>query len=123
MLLALAFAIGPAASAVAAPPGQGPGGPVLVVTDPGDRFGRYYAEILTAEGLNAFNVRDVGQLSEATLAAHSVAIVAPMNLSGSQVAMLSRWVQRGGNLIAMRPRGPLAGLAGLDADVGNLANG
>ena len=91
---------------------------MLVITDPGDRFGRYYAEILTAEGLNAFEARDVGQVSEATLAAHSVAIVAPMNLSGAQATMLSRWVQRGGNLIAMRPRGALAGLAGLGADVG-----
>jgi hypothetical protein len=126
VLLVLALALGmlgPAAAAVAAPPGQGPGGPVLVITDPGDRFGRYYAEILTAEGLNAFEVRDVGQVSEATLAAHSVAIVAPMNLSGAQVAMLSGWVQSGGNLIAMRPRGALAGLAGLGADVGNVANG
>ena len=43
------------------------GGPILVVSDPADPFGRYYAEILTAEGLNAFEVRDVGQVSAATL--------------------------------------------------------
>ena len=34
-------------------PGVGPGGPIQVITDPGDPFGRYYAEILRAEGLNA----------------------------------------------------------------------
>ncbi len=122
--LAIAVAVhGFAQPASAAPPGQGPGGPVLVITDPGDRFGRYYAEILTAEGMNAFEVRDIGQVSDASLASYSAAIVAPMNLSSAQVAMLSGWVQRGGNLVAMRPRGALAGLAGLGADVGNLSNG
>ena len=39
-------------------PAKGPGGPILVVTDPGDQFGRYYAEILRGEGLNAFDVQD-----------------------------------------------------------------
>ena len=34
--------------------------PVLVVTNPADPFGRYYAEILRAEGLNAFAVADIG---------------------------------------------------------------
>ena len=37
------------------PPDQGPGGPILVVASAGDPFGRYYAEILRAEGLNAFD--------------------------------------------------------------------
>ena len=44
-----------AAPAAAQAPGTGPGGPVLVVADR-DGFGRYYAEILRAEGLNAFAV-------------------------------------------------------------------
>ena len=126
ILSALAIAIGvlgSATSAPAAPPGEGPGGPVLVITDPGDRFGRYYAEILTAEGMNAFEVREIGQVSGASLASYSAAIVAPMNLSSAQLAMLSGWVERGGNLVAMRPRGGLAALAGLGAHVGNLSNG
>ena len=33
---------------------EGPGGPILVVTEPADPFGDYYAEILRAEGLNEF---------------------------------------------------------------------
>jgi hypothetical protein len=123
VLAVITGVLGYAGPAAAAPPGQGPGGPVLVITDPGDRFGRYYAEILTAEGLNAFEVRDLGQVSAATLAAHSTAIVAPMALSSAQVAMLSNWVASGGNLIAMRPRTALAGLAGLGADVGDLSDG
>jgi hypothetical protein len=113
----------PAGTATAFPPGQGPGGPILVIADPADPFGRYYAEILTAEGLNAFDVRDVGQVSDATLSAYSVAIVAPTALTGSQAASLSAWVGSGGNLIAMRPGAPLAGLLGLGSDSGDLDDG
>ena len=47
-----------ASGASAQSPAQGPGGPVLVVTDPADNFGEYYAEILRAEGLNEFAVED-----------------------------------------------------------------
>ena len=70
-----------AGSAAAFPPGEGPGGPILVISDPGDPFGRYYAEILTAEGLNAFEVRDVDQISPATLSGHGVVILARTTLT------------------------------------------
>ena len=39
-------------------PAEGPGGPILLVTDPADPFGTYYAEILRGEGLNAFSTAD-----------------------------------------------------------------
>ena len=52
-----------APGASAQSPAQGPGGPVLVVTDSADNFGEYYAEILRAEGLNEFAVEDKGALS------------------------------------------------------------
>jgi hypothetical protein len=109
-----------AGSAVAFPPGQGPGGPILVITDPSDPFGRYYAEILTAEGLNAFDVRDVSQVSATTLSGHSVVILAQTAVSPSLASNLSSWVQNGGNLIAMRPDAALAGLLGLGSDTGDL---
>ena len=54
----------------------GPGGPILVVTDPGDPFGRYYAEILRAEGLNRFAVTTKAGLSAATLAGYQVVLLA-----------------------------------------------
>ena len=113
----------PAGTAAAFPPGEGPGGPILVISNPGDPFGRYYAEILTAEGLNAFEVRNVDQISPATLSGHSVVILARTGLTGSQASTLSTWVQGGGNLIAMRPSAALAGLLGLGSDTGDLANG
>ena len=114
---------GSAGTAAAFPPGQGPGGPILVIADPADPFGRYYAEILTAEGLNAFDVRDIGQVSDATLSGYSVAILAPATPTASQAASLSAWVQGGGNLIAMRPGAALAGLLGLGSDGGDLDDG
>ena len=73
----------PAATAQTAP-----GGPVLVVTNPGDRFGDYYAEILRAEGLNEFAVANVGSLSPALLSSYQVVVLAPAGLSGDQVGTL-----------------------------------
>ena len=43
----------------APPPDQAPGGPILVIASPGNAFTRYYAEILRAEGFNAFAVADI----------------------------------------------------------------
>jgi hypothetical protein len=114
---------GSSGTATAFPPGQGPGGPILVMTDPADPFGRYYAEILAAEGLNAFDVRDVGQLSSATLSGYSVVILAQSSLTAAQASTLSAWVHGGGNLIAMRPGAALAGLLGLGSDSGDLDDG
>jgi hypothetical protein len=122
-VLTLAVTAGSAGTAEAFPPGQGPGGPILVIADPADPFDRYYAEILTAEGLNAFEVRTVDQVSDAVLSGYSVAILAQSAVSPSLASSLSAWVQGGGNLIAMRPSPALAGLLGLGSDIGNLDNG
>src|SRR5688572_32873705 len=79
-------------------PSQGPGGPILVVA--GDPLGRYYAEILRAEGLNAFAVTDAPSVSAESLAAYQVVILADGSaLSDAQVGALGQWVASGGNLI------------------------
>ena len=101
-------------------PGDGPGGPVLVAVDPGDPFGRYYAEILRAEGLNEFAVAEVGSLSAQSLAAYQVVVLAETDVTDAQAAMLDTWVRGGGNLVAMRPDTKLAGLLGLGTDTGDL---
>ena len=118
----IAVALALAALLLAAPgahaqssPEQGPGGPVLVVTDPGDPFGTYYAEILRAEGLNEFAVTDTGNLNAATLGAYQVVVLAQTAVTDAQTTVLTNWVQGGGNLIAMRPDARLAGLLGLGA--------
>ena len=102
-------------------PGSGPGGPVLVVA--GGGFGSYYAEILRAEGLNAFSVIGSSGLDAAALAPYQTVILGAGAVSDAQVAALSAWVQGGGNLIAMRPDPKLAGLLGIGADAGDLAQG
>jgi hypothetical protein len=104
------------------PPDEGPGGPILVVTSASSRFSRYYVEILAAEGLNSYRATDVANLTPALLQAHDVVVLAEMPLTASQVAMLTAWVQGGGNLVAMRPDPQLAGLLGLSAPTGVLSD-
>ena len=104
------------------PPTQGPGGPILLVTDPGDPFGTYYAEILRGEGLNAFDVVN-GPVTASALAGHTTVVLAKSTLAAADVTTLTTWVQAGGNLIAMRPDKQLAGLLGLTDAGGTLTNG
>jgi hypothetical protein len=104
------------------PPTEGPGGPILVISSAANPFSRYPAEILRAEGLNAFTAMDVSLVTPAVLATHGVVILGEFALTPAQVTMLTEWVNGGGNLIALRPDKQLAGLLGL-ADAGTtLAN-
>ena len=103
------------------PPDEGPGGPILVIADAGNPFGRYYAEILRAEGLNEFTVTDISNIVElADFAPYDIVILAEQAqaLTVAQVALFTDWVTAGGNLIAMRPGPQLAGLLGLTASAG-----
>ena len=111
----------PAAASVA--PGEGAGGPVLVVTHPGDPFGRYYAEILRAEGLTGFAVAELPEVGPETLASHDAVLLAAGDVNDAQAAMLGEWVHAGGKLVAMRPDAALGDLLGLGTDVGDLRGG
>ena len=102
---------------------SGPGGPILVVTSSTDPFGEYYAEILRAEGLNAFATADVGTVTAPALASFDVVLLAARSLSSAQVNTLTDWVTGGGNLIAMRPDPQLAELLGLTSSNSTLAEG
>src|SRR5690606_6466901 len=95
----LVVASGPVSAA--SDPGQGPGGPILVVTSPSATFGKYYAEILRTEGLNYFSVVDVSAVTPALLASYDVVLLAKTPVNAAQVSALTSWVQNGGNLIAM----------------------
>jgi hypothetical protein len=105
------------------PHGGGPGGPILVVTSTSSPFSRYLAEILTAEGLNAFSVQDISSVTNSVLAGYDVVVLGEMALTTTQVTMLTNWVTAGGNLIAMRPDKNLAGLLGLTDAGTTLAEG
>jgi hypothetical protein len=96
--------------------------PIVVFTNPGDPFSRYYAEILQAEGLNEFDLVDVADLSAASLADRAVVLLPASALTDQQVTALTAWVQAGGSLIALRPDQKLAGLLGLGAVTGTLAD-
>jgi hypothetical protein len=117
--LLVALALLTIALALAASPARaqqsGPGGPVLVITQGTNGFSTYYPEILRAEGLNAFAVRDISAVDATTLNGFDVAILGEMTLTPAQVTTLSNWVIAGGNLIAMRPDPQLAPLLGLTA--------
>ena len=104
-------------------PAQGPGGPILVVTSGSASFGKYYAEILRTEGLNAFAVADISTLTPGTLAAYDMVVLAKMPLTAAQVTVLTNWVSGGGNLIAMAPDAQLAGLLGITAVGSSISNG
>jgi hypothetical protein len=106
----------------AAAPQQGPGGPILVVTSAANPFSSYYAEILRAEGLNAFANADISSVSTASLAPYDVIVLGEMDLTASQVNVITDWVNAGGNLIAMRPDKDLAGLLGLSTTTNTLSD-
>lgn len=113
-------------SAPPLPPGdEGPGGPILVVADAGNPFGRYYAEILRTEGLNEFTVTDISFVDATVLADHDVVILAEQaqSLTQAQVTLFTDWVTGGGNLIAMRPDPLLVSLLGLAGPSGTLGEG
>src|SRR5260370_16649281 len=70
---------------------------------PVSTYGKYYAEILRTEGLNAFAVADIGTVTATTLGAYDVVVLAPATLTAAQVSIFTSWVNAGGNLIAIRP--------------------
>ena len=76
-------------------------------------FSYYCAEILRAEGFNAFAVADVSNLSASLLSGYEVVLLGDVPLTAAQVTMLTDWVNAGGDLIAMRPDKQLAPLLGL----------
>ena len=104
-------------------PNDGPGGPVLVISNTSNPFSRYMVEILRAEGLNVFSTADITAVSETYLSDYDVAILGEMPVNPGQVTMLSNWVNNGGTLITMRPDAQLQSLLGITPAVGTLSEG
>jgi hypothetical protein len=100
----------------------GPGGPILVISSSTNPFTRYLGEILLAEGMNEFTVKDISQVDSPTLSQYDIAILGDMSLTSTQAAMLSSWVTSGGNLIAMHPDHQLASLLGITSVGTTLTN-
>lgn len=94
-------------------PTQGPGGPILVISSAANPFGRYYAEILRAEGLNEFATMDIAAVSPAVLNEYDVVLLGEMAVSPTEAAMFTDWVNAGGTFIAFRPSSSIYSLLGL----------
>jgi hypothetical protein len=103
--------------------GAGDGGPILVVTSEAVVFDAFYAEILRAEGLTSFTTIGLEDLNREILYAHQVAIVTGPVVEPDQVSFIEEWLEQGGNLIAMRPHGELAALAGLQQSLSTIGDG
>ncbi len=111
--------------ALAAPAqGQTPAPPILLVINDSapNKFGRYLGEILRAEGLSAYEVKQLGALTAGDLAAHDLTILAETPLTAAQAALFVTHVNGGGRLIAMRPDAQIAGLFGLAAPSGTYSD-
>lgn len=86
------------------PPAEGPAdAPILTVEGRHRPFARYYADILTAEGLGLFASIPLEEMTGAALATRSVVILDSADLRKDTIADLSDWVGAGGLLVAMRP--------------------
>ncbi|WP_439677420.1 DUF4082 domain-containing protein [Embleya sp. MST-111070] len=105
------------------PPCDAPNtGPILVIKADSNPFSCYYTEILRAEGLNSFAVKDASTVTATVLNGYTTVVLGDFAPSAQLVADLTTWVNAGGNLIAMHPRAALAGLLGLGTSGGFQAN-
>jgi hypothetical protein len=68
-----------------------------------NRFGPCLAEMLRVEGFNWFEVRDVSDVDETTLAQAKIVILSPAVLEPAQIDMLTTFCQNGGRLVCLRP--------------------
>jgi hypothetical protein len=109
----------------AAPPlaTNGPGGPIVILTSSLNPFSRYLSEILLNEGLNEFAIQDITLVTASSLKNYDVAILGEIPISPTQRRILVDWIERGGNLIAMRPAMELASMLGCKREEGVVIDG
>ena len=86
-------------------------------------FGRYLGEILRAEGLDAYTMLDLSEVTLPELQQHDVVLLAETSLSSVQANMFTDYVNGGGRLVSMNPDAQIAGLFGLDASAGTMGSG
>jgi hypothetical protein len=101
---------------------EGPGGPILVIGSATNPFSIYLSEILRAEGLNEFAVRDISAISEQVLEEYDVVLLGEMDVSAEQVKMLTQWVNKGGTFIAFKPSRAFNSLFGISGVGGILGD-
>lgn len=103
-------------------PGDGPGGPILVIHSASNPYSRFTAEMLRAEGFNNFAVMDISAVDATVLNNYDVVLLGEVPVSPAQATMFSTWTDAGGTFIAFRPDADLATLLGITAAGGTLAD-
>ncbi|GGB92486.1 N,N-dimethylformamidase beta subunit family domain-containing protein [Dyadobacter sediminis] len=105
-------------------PVDGPGGPILVISSTENPFSQYPAEILRAEGFNAFAARDISDITQTPtlINSYDVIILGEIALSAANVTALTNWTNAGGTLIAFKPDAQLASLFGITPASGSLSD-
>jgi hypothetical protein len=103
---------------------QNPGPPILLLAT-SSNFGTYTGEILKAEGFNEFDIDSLkgGSISTAFLAKYDLIIIAEDVTDPHDWQLLSRFVRKGGNLIAVRPVELPEDLFGISVIPGSLNGG
>lgn len=103
-------------------PNDGPGGPILVVYKSSNPFSLYTTEMLRAEGLNEFDVKEIADVNASMLSNYNVVILGEMSLSPANVTDFTNWTNNGGTFISFKPDAQLSNLLGVTTALGNLSN-
>ena len=104
------------------PPNVGLGGPVLVINSPSNPFSLYTAEILRAEGINTFDVKDLTNVNASVLNNYDVVILGEIPVTPTDATMFTDWVNAGGTFIAFKPDLNLSTLLGISTASGTLSD-
>lgn len=95
------------------PPNEKPS--ILVIKGETEDFSAYYPEILRAEGFMGFRTTTKADLLKLDLASFS-SIILSGAVDDASAKRLGAWVEEGGNLIAIKPSGPITELAGVTSE-------
>lgn len=100
-------------------------GPVLLLVneDPLHPFGRFLAEILWAEGLNAFTAARLSDASTGLLEQYPCVLLSAGKVTSAAVDLLAAYAAGGGRLIVFQPDENLAEGLGLQPSRGTLQEG
>ena len=98
--------------------------PVLVLV-PDKGFGAYAGEILKAEGFNEYDILSLNDrnLTGSSISQYDIVILTYGKLLAEDREMLSKYVNKGGNLIAFRPEREWSGMFGIKPADGFISEG
>ena len=92
-----------------------PNQPILVVQDStsANPYQNFVPELLTTEGLNGFQVAQLGDLTSTFLANYDVVILPHLTLTSAEATLFQNYVNAGGTLVGFRPDLQLASVFGV----------